>query len=90
MLKRFMLTLAVVVPMAATASIVAPTAAEAQWGPPPPRHWGPPPPPRWGGPPPRHWGWRPPPPRCWTERQRVWVDGPWGPRRVWQNVRVCR
>lgn len=91
MLKKLVLSLAVAAPLAMTGLVAAPSTAEAQWGPPPPHWGGPPPPPRWHRPPPPpHWGWRPPPPRCWMERQRVWVDGPWGPRRIWRDVRVCR
>lgn len=97
MVKTFILSLAVAAPLALAGLVAVPSTAEAQWGPPyggwdgpPPRHRG------WDGPS-RHGGWdgrprwhRPPPPRCWMDRQRVWVDGPWGPHREWRTIRVCR
>jgi hypothetical protein len=93
MLRRLLMSLAIAAPITVGGMAVAPS-AEAQWGPPPPPpHWGGPPPPRgWRPPPPPRPYYRPPPPppRCWVERQRVWVDGPYGPRRVWRDVRICR
>jgi hypothetical protein len=74
MLKRMMMSLAVVAPtlLAGTAVV---TPAEAHYTGYPHNHYN---------------TYRPRPPRCWYETQRHRVWGPYGPRWVSRQVRICR